>query len=285
MKQSFYDKNDSLNRYLKGISCYDVLEADEQLILISKAQKGDEKARNLLISTNLRFVIEIIKRYTYSGIPVQEIISEGNLGLFEAIDRFDVKRQNNFISYAVWWIRYYAIRAIQRYGTGVRIPVNKKREIMEIKKIEQENYCKGEGNPRVMLKQAKEAMCVSEKYIFQLQSLSRSVDSLHQNIEITHESIGTYEDILEDTNAEDPYVFALRGEEAEVLAYCLKNIPTREAEVIKKRYGIDGVSPCSLQSLSKEYGLTKERIRQLESRGISRMKSIAENMHLLNDVA
>ncbi len=286
MNKLFYDDTNTLKKYLKDVQCYDVLESNEQLILVAKAQKGDTKARNLLISTNLRFVIEAIKHYKNSTVSFHELISEGNLGLCEAIDKFDVTRQNNFISYAVWWIRYYVIRAIQKYGNLVRIPLNKKREIMEVKKIEQENHIKGENNPKAILKQIKNAMHISEKYVSQLQNLSRYVDSLHKNLEMADENSGTYEDILVDTNAEDPYLFTLRNAEDEVLTYFLENIPAREAEIIKKRYGIAGVPVRSLKQLSIEYKLTKERIRQLESRGICRMKSIAEEMrHSLHDVA
>ncbi len=281
MRQAFYDDKDILSKYLKDVREYDVLEADKQVELVIKAQKGDEKARNLLISTNLRFVMEVIKRYKYSGVSVQELISEGNFGLFEAIERFDVKRQNHFISYAVWWIRYYVIRAIQKYSTGVRIPANKKREIVQIKKLEQENYYKGEMNSSTVLKQIQDTMGVSEKYILQLQNLSRDVDSIDQVVEMGDNGRATYEDILEDSKVEDPYLFALRGEEFEVLLHCLENIPEREAEIIKKRYGINGIRPRSLQDLSEEYGLTKERIRQLEIRGICRMRSIVAKMKLL----
>lgn len=285
MKQSFYDDKEIFQRYVQDVRMYDILPPEEQLALVIKAQAGDEEARNLLISSNLRFVMGIIKRYRHGGLSMPELISEGNLGLFRAIEKFDPTRQNNFISYAVWWIRYYVMRAIQQSGNSIRMPANKTRELLQIRKIEEQNHHDNIVDAREATKRVSEAMNMSEQDIVRLKSISRDVSSLNREIDFGDDGKVTNEDILEDAHAENPHDFVLHGEEAEALEYCLAHIPAREADIVKKRYGLGGAKPCSLGELSEAYGLTKERIRQLEIRGIHRMRAIARNLGMVSQAA
>ena len=283
--KNYHSDRSVFEKYIKDVQKYEVLSPERQKELVVKSQNGDEEARNLLVSSNLRFVMEIVKKYKYCGLTMQELISEGNLGLFEAIEKFDCTRQNNFISYAVWWIRYYITRLIHQSGKGIRVPMNKSRELLQIQKIEMDAQKDGESDKNKTDALVQDALRVSQEYVQTLKNASKGVVSLNQTIDTGNGGTVTEEDLLKDPKAEDPHVFASYTEELKMLEQFLAKIPKREAEVIRKHYGLGGIVPHSLNDLKKEFKLTKERIRQLKIKGIERMRAMVRSMNMLDAVA
>lgn len=283
---------DEKNKKYYGVNIT-VLSAEKQKELLAKAQEGDIAARNELMMSNIPFVIKIAKQYKRTGANVDELISEGCLGLHKAIEKFDINKQNNYISYAVWWIRYYIARFIQN-NNSIRKPVNKIREINNINRLK--TKIKKDHVLRNMNEVRQEKYIANElqlpvKYLKYLMSTRQDVISLdkkssnYQSEEINRPStIDTVAD--REPTPEKNYI---EKEMKDFLRYCINSLPRREAEIIKLRYGFNTGKPKSLEQLSEMFNLSKERIRQLEIKVKGDIKRMFSNYYMkktsLNTVA
>ena len=265
------DDKDVLSIYLKQINKIPMISHEEEYELALKAQQGDKKAREKLINSNLRFVVTVAKKYQGQGLPLEDLINEGNIGLLTAIDKFEPDKGYHFISYAVWWIRQSIMKAVCEKSRAVRLPLNRANELFQIQKI-QKALIHDSGSTDVSVEEIADASGLEADLVKDLLAVSREMVSFDAPVaskgELSDSKVG---DFIEDEKL---------GPEEEVINKSLKNdiesllsTPTdKEREIIIMRFGLYDVKPMSLKEIGDQYGLTKERIRQIEKRAIEKMR-------------
>ena len=262
---------DAIKRYLKEIKDIPLLTPKEEIDLAQKIKKGNKHAKEKMIRSNLRLVINIAKRYSYLGVPMLDLIEEGNLGLMKAVDKYNPKRGYRFSTYAAWWIKQYITRAIANQCKTIRIPVYMVEMIMKFKKIGDQLFNKLKRKPR-MAEIAKK-MRVSIKKVRQLSKMMTKIASL--NAPIGETGSAEFGDLVEDesitTAIDEMSGFLQRERIAELLK---EKMSPRERKILSLRFGLkDGVSH-TLRDTAKHFGITRERVRQIENQAMKKLKAI-----------
>ena len=258
-----------IDYYLNEIKKIPLLTPSEELELAKKAKNGDDAAKEKIVKSNLRFVITIAKKYQNHGLDLEDLISEGNIGLLIAIEKFEPSKGYKFISYAVWWIRQSILRAISDKGRMIRIPVNKTLEITKIKKAFNCVYkTKSEHNE---FEQVAKMLNLSDSYVKEMLHISGDMISLDQEID-SSDSSATMIDFIEDKINPRPEDECLNNSLKDELDKAMSSLKPVERRVLRMRYGLDGEKEMSLQEIGDRFNLTKERIRQIEKKAIVRMQ-------------
>lgn len=261
--------DDVLGMYLRDINRIPLLSREEETDLAVKAAAGDKAAKDKIVRANLRFVVNIAKKYQNHGLDLTDLISEGNIGLMTAVEHFDVNKGYHFISYAVWWIRQSILRAISDKGRMIRIPVNKTLEITKIKKAFNCVYkTKSEHNE---FEQVAKMLNLSDSYVKEMLHISGDMISLDQEID-SSDSSATMIDFIEDKINPRPEDECLNNSLKDELDKAMSSLKPVERRVLRMRYGLDGEKEMSLQEIGDRFNLTKERIRQIEKKAIVRMQ-------------
>ena len=263
----FEDEN-ILSMYLKEINRIPLLTREEEEIVARKAAQGNEIARKRMIESNLRFVVNVAKKYQNQGLPLIDLINEGNIGLMNAIDKFDVDRGYHFISYAVWWIKQAILKAICEKSRTVRLPLNRANELLQIQKAQRQLMHDSGEDPT--MEELGAITNMDPQLVGDLLAISRDMVSLDAPVygDPSNSSVG---DFIEDgyRSADDIVMEkALRKDINEAL----ETLTEKEREIIEMRFGLNGAIPMSLKEIGELYNLTKERIRQIEKKAIERMK-------------
>lgn len=267
-------RENGLSQYLAEISKIPLLSPAEELALARKAKQGDGIARKRLIVSNLRLVVSIAKKYLYYGMPLLDLIEEGNLGLMKAVERFDPDRGCKFSTYATWWIRQAVTRALSNQGRTVRVPVYVTDSIARYKKVVEELYSE-EGQKPTLAKVAKR-MKISLEEAQKLQDYSEWVASIEQ-ASAPEEELDVSGARLADTSSQERLVDQIHlDQQMELL---LGQLSKREAEIIKYRYGIADGTPHTLEETGRRFRLTRERIRQIEREIMARLRAYAQENH------
>ncbi|MFN8299051.1 MAG: RNA polymerase sigma factor RpoD/SigA [Chitinophagales bacterium] len=262
-------KRDSqVDKYLNDISRHSLLTAEEEADLARRIRQGDSDALEKLVSSNLRFVVSVAKQYQNQGLPLSDLINEGNLGLMRAAYKFDETRGFKFISYAVWWIRQAIMQSIVEQSRIIRLPVSKIGAYTKITKAFQQFEQEYQREPDVeelmeMLGMTKEEI---EEY-FRVNSYTLSTDmKMHSSDDMSlHETLYdkdslTVEDQLMQKNVENQ------------LNAALSNLSERESEIITSYFGLNGKTPMTLEEIGEKFDLTRERVRQIKEKCIQRLK-------------
>lgn len=270
MKNTKY--TDELQMLLSEVDNYKVLDAKTQKELVIKAQNGSEKAKEDLLMSNMKFIISFISKYEQTGLDTSELISEASIGLIEAIDKYDVNKDINFLTYAVWWIKHNVESFIHKSAKAVKIPTNKTRLVHDLKR--QETILQNEGHrENEIVEIIAQDMNMSTSEVIELIGTSQEDVSLNNTM---NDEVGmSFIEYLEDKNNVDINTQVVYLEEQEYMKIFFNKIPQREAAVISERYGMSG-EVKTLVEISKTMGLTKERVRQIEKRGITRMIDLKE---------
>lgn len=263
-------ENNILALYLKDINKIPMLSHEEQSDLADKAQKGDKKAQDKLVNANLRFVVNVAKKYQNHGLDLTDLISEGNLGLLTAVEKFDSSKGYHFISYAVWWIRQSILKAICEKSRPIRLPLNRANELVQIehakkvlghKKTEQQEY-----------EEIGKMLNMEPSHVREMINISRDMISLDAEIndgENNHAKIG---DFFEDDTYDRPEEKAIDNAMKNDINNIVDSLKPNEAKIIRMRFGLNGYKPMSLKEVGEICDLTKERIRQIEKNAIVRLQ-------------
>ena len=259
----------SLDKYLQEIGKEELITVEEEVELAQRIKKGDQEALEKLTKANLRFVVSVAKQYQNQGLSLPDLINEGNLGLIKAAEKFDCDRGFRFSTYATWWIRQAITRAIADQARTIRIPVHMVETINRMRQAtNQLVYQNGhEPTPEELAK----AMDMSVERVREIQRMAQEPASLESPVgEEEDSSLG---DFVADENAEAPGKAADRAMVAQQINLALKSLTPREEKVIRLRFGLDDGRPRTLEEVGRDFGVTRERVRQIEAKAIRKLHS------------
>ncbi|MDR0409465.1 MAG: RNA polymerase sigma factor RpoD/SigA [Spirochaetaceae bacterium] len=266
-----------LTLYLKDISRIPLLTREEEDSIARKAVAGDQDALNKLVRANLRFVVNVAKRYQGQGLPLTDLISEGNIGLISAVSRFDVDKGYHFISYAVWWIRQAILKAISEKSRMIRLPMNRADELLRIQRTKNDLHCNE--SSAADIEEIARTLDMNAEHVNRLLSVSREMVSLDTPVYSEKDSC-IIADHIEDETYQSPYEFAEQSLMREDIEAVLGTLDKKEAAVIRYRFGIGDSIQMSLREIGDRFNLTKERIRQIEKKAIKRLQHPARQQKL-----
>jgi RNA polymerase primary sigma factor len=259
--------DDSLTTYLREIGTYALLEPADEADVARRVRQGDPRAIDQLICANLRFVVSIAKKYQHQGVPLSDLINEGNLGLIRAAERFDETRGVKFISYAVWWVRQAIVQAIAEHGHAVRVPVGRVSVLRRVGR--QTDLLRQElGREPTQIEVMAESG-ISEVEIALSMPFARSSMSLDAPL---GDDDARLLDYLPDDNAESPDREATNDNLADSVDAALEQLRGREATVVRLYFGFEGGEPMTLEAIGDQLGVTRERVRQIKERALSRLR-------------
>ena len=264
-------KNDSvLSMYLKDINNIPRISHEEEAELAIKAQKGDKAARNKIINANLRFVVKVAKKYQNHGLELEDLISEGNIGLLTAIEKFDPSKGFHFISYAVWWINQAILKAVSEKSRAIRLPLNRANELVRIEHARK--VVGGNKSEQQEYEEIGAMLNMEPSHVREMVAISREMVSLDAEVNNSDKDHTVVADFQEDNLYGRPDENAIKLSMCDDIDSVLSTLRPAEAKVLKMRYGLNGTKPMSLKEVGDECNLTKERIRQIEKHAIARMQ-------------
>jgi len=268
---------DALKLYLKDIKNIPLLSPEEELDLARKSRKGDARARRKLIRSNLRLVINIAKRYSRFGVPILDLIEEGNLGLMKAVSKFDPRRGYRFSTYGAWWIKQHVTRALADQGKSVRIPVYMVETLTRYRKVQEKLLYKLKRRPTAS--EIARSMKITTAKAKELMEMNQGVTSLDSPI--GEEGDATILDLMEDEATSHMAQDRINSFfHKETVAKLLKKMKDREREILSMRFGLkDGVIR-TLDEAAKKFKITRERVRQIEEASLRKLNRYAREMNV-----
>ncbi len=264
--------DDAIKLYLKEIQKTKLLTAEEERSLARRIASGDMDARDHMIESNLRLVVKIAKRYMNRGLPFLDLIEEGNMGLIKAVERFKLSKECRFSTYATWWIRQSIERALVNQSRTIRLPVHVSDDINKFIKISRELVHRFNREPQV--DEIAEAMGVEPAYIRRLMVLVKKTYSIEHPMGENRDY--SLIDTIEDSNADDPSVFLEDIDKFAHIQEWLGALAENEREILILRFGLEDREPQTLDTIGQKFGVTRERIRQIEAKSLDKLRKIME---------
>jgi RNA polymerase nonessential primary-like sigma factor len=261
---------DILQRYLDSIGQYPLLTPAQEFAAATAARAGDAAARSLMIVSNLRLVVSIAKRYSMRGVPLLDLIEEGNLGLMHALGKFEPERGFRFSTYATWWIRQAVERAVIVQTRVVRLPVHVVRELHQILRARRHLETEAGGRAEVGIEDIAHLVNRPVEEVEDVLRLGEPAASLDAPLDADPDS--TLVDLLEDPGAVSPDREAERHEIERLVEDWLGTLGERQRRVIERRFGLHGLEACTLEDLAAELELTRERVRQIQQESLLRLR-------------
>ncbi len=260
--------SDPVRMYLREIGRIPLLTRDQEIDLAQKTEAGDAKAKEKLTSSNLRLVVSIAKKYIGRGMSFLDLIQEGNKGLIRAVEKYDWKKGFKFSTYATWWIRQAITRAIADQARTIRIPVHMVETINKLIRISRKLMQTLGREP--LPEEIAEVMEISPEKVREILKISQKTTSLETPIGDDEDSyLG---DFIEDTKQATPYELTTQRLLRENIEEVLSGLSDRESKVLEMRFGLRGAKPMTLEEVGKEFGVTRERIRQIEAKALRKLK-------------
>jgi RNA polymerase primary sigma factor len=267
---------DSLRLYLRSIGRVPLLSAEQEVTLAKRIERGDISAKQHMIEANLRLVVSISKGYLGRGLNFLDLIQEGSLGLIRAVEKFDYRRGYKFSTYATWWIRQAVTRAIADKGRTIRIPVHMMERLNKVA-YAQRTLIQQFGREPTPAEIAAELDC-SKQEVREILRMSQQPVSLDKPI--GDEDGSELADFVEDDTAESPFDVASKALRSQSVMRVLATLPRREREVLEMRYGITGGRVRTLDEVGRAFNITRERVRQIESRTLKKLQTAPEAQEL-----
>jgi RNA polymerase primary sigma factor len=267
----------SFDIYLQQINRIPLLSAEEEAEVARRAQAGDEKALDQLVQANLRFVVSVAKKYANQGVPMEDLVNEGNIGLIRAARRFDVDRGYKFISYAVWWIRQAILVCLSQGSRIVRVPLNRSSLLYKIGRASRELDQQMGRVPtadeiavhlRLPVEEVEETMKIANNHVSLDMTLSDEGDDK------------SFMAHLEDEEATGPDEFVESRMLGESMMRALQTLNDRERKIMELYFGLNGKEPLTLEDIGKRVGLTRERIRQIKEQAIQKLRHSSRSKYL-----
>lgn len=267
---------DSMSIYFNSIKKISLLTPKEERELAQGISRGDKEARRKMIEANLRLVINIAKKYVNRGLALQDLIEEGNIGLIKAVERFKASKECKFSTYATYWIKQTIDRAIANQANTVRLPIHITTDLAKLTKAERELTSALKREPDV--RELSEKTGLSGRYVKKLSTINRKSYSLEASI--SEDNDQSLLDFLEDEHAREPMDYIGEIARAERIKAWFDVLDDVERKIIRLRFGFDSGETMTLEEIGKQFGITRERVRQLEARALGKLKKVVEETRL-----
>ena len=266
--------DESLGAYLREISKIPLLSAADEIELGTRVRRGDDEAALAMVRANLRLVVSVANRYSGSGVPLTDLIQEGNQGLMRAVRKFEPERGNRFSTYATWWIRQAINRGIANQARVIRLPAYMAERVARVQRTAAERH-----EPEADTKALSDQLALSQSQI--QAALAHARAPLSFDVSAAQPGTGrTLAETVTDDGATDPALQAARHTLKAQLDECLDELPDREREVLRMRFGLEDGVILTLEQVGTRIGVTRERVRQIELRALERLKSPARRAGL-----
>jgi len=266
---------DPLKLYVRQIGDGRLLTPGEERELARRKDEGDEEAKRRLIESNLRLVMSITRHYTKAGVPLLDLIQEGNLGLIRAVEKFDYKLGFKLSTYATWWIRQSITRALADQGRTIRLPVHVAEQVRRLMRSRRVLAQKLNRDPTIAELATESGF--PEKRVQELLDLVEDPVSLETPV---GDGESLYGDLIEDLNVKAPHTTTAEKLRSTELAEALQRLNPRMRHVVQRRFGLDGYPAETLEEVGAGLGITRERVRQLESRALRELRTVAPDLEL-----
>jgi len=266
--------DDAIKLYLRDIQKTKLLTADEERELAIRIGEGDKAARDRMIESNLRLVVKIAKRYINRGLPFLDLIEEGNLGLIKAVERFKISKECRFSTYATWWIRQSIERALVNQSRTIRLPVHVSDDINKMLRVSRELMQKLNREPAV--KEIAAGMGADQAYVRRLMQLLKKTYSIERPMGENNDYFLL--DTIEDTTAVSPSDLLENVDRYEHVLEWFNALSENEKSILTLRFGLDDTESQTLDTIGKQFGVTRERIRQIEAKTIEKLRKVSENV-------
>src|ERR1700680_1386102 len=262
------ESDNGLNRYLRDIGRIPLLTPQQEIEFAKKIKKGDAAARERMINTNLRLVVTIARDYVNLGLPLLDLISEGNIGLTKAVERFDPAKGAKVSTYAMWWIKQSIKRALANQSKTIRLPVHLVDKISKMRRVSLQMSEELGREPTD--EELAEEIGISSGKVSQLKTVSIRPASL--DAPISDDDSTEFGEIVGDEDAQTPFELLRDKNLRDEVSELLEVLDDRERKIIFQRFGLDGGKPKTLEEVGKKFGVTRERIRQLQNIALAKLR-------------
>jgi len=267
------ESDNNLQAYLSEIAKTDLLTIEEEWELAERINDGDGKARDHMIRANLRLVVKIARDYANYGLPLADLVSEGNIGLMKAVEKYDPAKGGKLSTYAAWWIKQSVKRALSNQSKTVRLPIHMVDKIARLQRIS--NSLVEELGRKPTDDELAKILGIPRKKLAMIQQAAQRVTSL--DAPLGDDGSGSYAETISDSSAVDPLeALASKEMHGELLHGLRRLLDKRESKIIDARFGLDGKKPMTLEEIGRDFGLTRERIRQLQNKALEKMRTALE---------
>jgi RNA polymerase primary sigma factor len=278
---SRYDGDTSIRLYLREIGQVKLLTPDEEIQLAARIKKGDKKAREHMIKANLRLVVKIARDYEGIGLPLLDLISEGNIGLMKAVERFDPSKGGKLSTYGSWWIKQSIKRALANQSKTIRLPVHLVDKISKMRRTAMKLQEMLGREPTD--EELADEMGMTALRVRQMRQAAVRPASL--DAPIGDDDSNNFSDVVEDENATSPYDNLEDKTVVNMLQDMVKHLDNREATILRFRFGLDGGSEKTLEEVGVKFGVTRERVRQIQNLALKKLRKMIEKLEKEKNLA
>jgi len=273
-ERSSYDGDTAIKLYLREIGQVKLLTPEEEIELAARIKRGDKKAREQMIKANLRLVVKIAHDYEGLGLPLLDLINEGNIGLMKAVERFDPAKGGKLSTYGAWWIKQSIKRALANQSKTIRLPVHLVDKISKMRRtaMKLQEVLGREPTDEELA----EELGMTASRVAQLRTAAIRPASL--DAPIGDEDSNNFSEVVQDENAATPYQELEEKTVSAMLQEMVKTLDAREATILRYRFGLDGGSEKTLEEVGQKFGVTRERVRQIQNIALAKLRKMIEKI-------
>jgi RNA polymerase primary sigma factor len=277
-QRTSYDADSAIKLYLREIGQVKLLTPKEEIVLAARIKKGDKDARELMIKANLRLVVKIAHDYEGFGLPLLDLISEGNIGLMKAVERFDPAKGGKLSTYGSWWIKQSIKRALANQSKTIRLPVHLVDKISKMRRTGLKLHVLLGREPTD--DERAESLGISASRVSQMRTAAIRPASL--DAPIGDDDSNNFSEIVQDENADSPYEQLEEKTVTDMLQEMVKTLDPRETTILRYRFGLDGGSEKTLEEVGERFGVTRERVRQIQNIALNKLRRMIEKLETVN---